>query len=133
MLKTFKEIFQEHQISPSYNRTRIYAFLETSKEHPTVDMIYKELKEELPTLSKTTVYNVLHLFIDKGIVKLVNMNGAESRYEIYHEEHSHFKCDTCGTIYDIPKIQADYKISELKGFKVKENEVNLTGICPNCL
>jgi Fe2+ or Zn2+ uptake regulation protein len=133
MLKTFKEIFQENQISPSYNRTRIYALLETSNEHPTVDMIYKELKEELPTLSKTTVYNVLNLFIEKGIVKLVNMNGAESRYEIYHEEHSHFKCDECGTIYDIPKIKADYRISELKGFEVKENEVNLTGICPNCL
>lgn len=133
MLKSYKEIFEEKMISPSYTRTRIYAFLETNKEHPTVDQIFKELKEELPTLSKTTVYNVLSLFIEKEIVKLVNMNASESRYEVYHEEHSHFKCDECGKIYDIPKIKADYKISALKGFSIKDDEVNLTGICPTCL
>ena len=133
MKKTFKEIFQEKKISPSYTRTRIYAFLEANNEHPTVDQIYKELKDELPTLSKTTVYNVLNLFIEKEMVKLVNMNATESRYELYNHEHSHFKCDVCGTIYDIPKIHTNYQISELEGFSVKEDQVNLTGVCPNCL
>ena len=133
MLKSYKDIFEEKSISPSYTRTRIYSYLESNKIHPTVDQIYKELKEELPTLSKTTVYNVLNLFIEKGIVKLVNMSGSETRYEVYHEQHSHFTCDVCGEIYDIPKITTNYDISELNGFSVNDDEVNLTGICPKCL
>ena len=133
MLRTFKEIFEEKQISPSYTRTRIYAFLESNEEHPTVDQIYQELKNDLPTLSKTTVYNVLNLFIEKGIVKLLNMSASETRYELYHEEHSHFKCDVCGTIYDIPKIETNYNIKELNRFKIQDDEVNLTGTCPKCL
>lgn len=133
MKKSYKQIFQDKKISPSYTRMRIYAFLEQNHEHPTVDQIFKELKEELPSLSKTTVYNVLKLFIEKGLVKVVNMSGTETRYELYHHEHSHFKCDVCGTIYDIPKIKTSYTISELEGFSIKDDEVNLTGVCPNCL
>jgi Fe2+ or Zn2+ uptake regulation protein len=133
MIKTFKEIFREKGISPSYTRTRIYHYLEDSKNHPTVDEIYTELKEELPTLSKTTVYNVLNLFIEKRLAKLVNMNSSEARYELYEEEHSHFKCDVCGTIYDIPKIKTNYDHSKLGTFKVKSEEVNLSGICPKCI
>lgn len=133
MLKPFHEIFKQKKISPSYTRTRIYAFLETNKNHPTVDEIYKELKDELPTLSKTTVYNVLHLFIEKGLVKLVNMNSSETRYELYYHDHSHFICDVCGTIYDIPKVETVYDVKKMGSFKVNQEEVNLTGLCPNCL
>lgn len=129
----FKEIFDAKKISPSYTRTRIYAFLEANKTHPTVEMIYQELKEELPTLSKTTVYNVLNLFIEKGLVKLVNMSSTETRYELDLYDHSHFKCEKCGKIYDIPKVKTTYDVSVLSDFAVKDEVVNLTGLCPKCL
>ena len=132
MAKAFQQIFKEKAISPSYTRTRIYAFLESSNSHPTVDEIYKALCDELPTLSKTTVYNVLKLFIEKALVKAVNMSSSEMRYEIYHTPHSHFKCDECGTIYDIPHIVPKYDTYELSEFVIKDEEVNLRGICPIC-
>lgn len=133
MQKTFKEIFREKGISPSYTRTRIYSFLEKNLVHPTVDEIYKNLKEELPTLSKTTVYNVLKLFIENNLAKAVNMQSSETRYELFLDEHSHFKCSVCETIYDIPKITPKYDLSEFGNFKVEEEEVNLSGICPKCM
>lgn len=132
MSKTFREIFKEKAISPSYTRTRIYAYLEGNKSHPTVDEIYKSLIDELPTLSKTTVYNVLKLFIEKELVKPVNMSASEKRYELYHTPHSHFKCDMCDTIYDIPYIVPSYDDYDLSEFTITEEEVNLKGICPSC-
>jgi Fe2+ or Zn2+ uptake regulation protein len=131
-MRQFKEIFKEKGISPSYTRIRIYAFLEESKDHPTVDSIYQSLKEELPTLSKTTVYNVLKLFLENNLVKSVNINNTESRYELNHTPHSHFQCDVCGTIYDIPHIVPNYNKDNLADFFIKEEEVNLRGVCPNC-
>lgn len=132
MEKTFKSIFSAKGISPSYTRIRIYSYLEQSKTHPTVDEIYKALTDELPTLSKTTVYNNLKLFTDKELVKAVNMSSSEMRYELYDIPHSHFKCDLCGTIYDIPHIEPGYNKDIIPGFIIKEEEVNLTGICPAC-
>ena len=36
--------------------------------HPTVETIYKELIDEIPTLSKTTVYNTLKQFVNILII-----------------------------------------------------------------
>jgi len=130
---TFRELCDLKGISPSYTRMRVYEYLDEFKNHATVDQIYQSLKEELPTLSKTTVYNILNLFIENNITKGLNIDSNEARFEIVHEEHSHFKCDVCSTIYDIPTIDTlnDYK--NIPNFKVTEKEVVLKGICPSCI
>jgi len=133
MNETLKEIFKRKGISPSYTRMRIYYYLESSKSHPTADEIYQDLIGELPTLSKTTVYNVLHLFIEEGLVGEVNIGTNERRYEIVIEKHSHFTCQVCKTIYDIPHICRPIDESIIPGFEIIDQEVNLKGICPNCI
>ena len=132
MTETLKDLFKEIGISPSYTRMRIYYFLEISKSHPTVDMIYKELIDELPTLSKTTVYNVIKLFIEKELVSEVNIGTNEKRYELILEKHSHFICQVCKKIYDIPHIYIPVDESVIPGFEILDQEVNLKGICPTC-
>ena len=59
------EYLKENGIKPSYQRMKIYEFLLQNRIHPTVDTIYRALNKEIPTLSKTTVYNTLNLFIEK--------------------------------------------------------------------
>ncbi len=132
MSKTLKDLFKELGISPSYTRMRIYYFLESSKSHPTVDYIYKELINELPTLSKTTVYNVLKLFIEKELVNEVNIGTNEKRYELIIDKHSHFICQVCNKIYDIPHICRTIDDKLIPGFEILDQEVNLKGICPSC-
>lgn len=132
MTGTVKEILRDKGISPSVTRTRIYSYLDVAKNHPTVDEIYTSLVEELPTLSKTTVYNVLKLFCAHDLVKPVNMSSSEMRYELNHTPHSHFRCTSCGTIYDIPFIKPTYTHEHLQGFLINEEEVNLSGVCPVC-
>jgi len=53
---------KNHDIKPSYQRMKIFQYLLDNHVHPTVDTIYKALCPEIPTLSKTTVYNTLNLF-----------------------------------------------------------------------
>jgi len=120
-------------ISPSVTRMRIYEYVDQRRDHPTVDQIYKALSPELPTLSKTTVYNVLSLFVEKGLVEAINTDVNEKRYETYHDDHAHFTCKVCGKIYDIPSIQTSYMEGSLEGFQVLKQQVNLCGICPTCL
>ena len=132
MTGSIKELFREKGISPSFTRTKIYHFLDEAKSHPTVDEIYKALIDELPTLSKTTVYNVLKLFCEHDLVKPVNMSSSEMRYELNHAPHSHFRCIDCDKIYDIPYIKPTYDHKDLHGFVITEEEVNISGVCPTC-
>jgi len=132
MSEILKDIFKEKGISPSYTRMKIYYYLEESKSHPTVDTIYKELIEELPTLSKTTVYNVIKLFIEKKLVNQVNIGTNEKRYELITVKHSHFICQVCNKIYDIPHICGPIDENMIPGFEILDQEINLKGICPSC-
>ena len=62
-----EKYLREHGISPSYQRIRVFEYLISNKNHPTVDMIYKELIKEIPTLSRTTVYNTLNLLVKQKV------------------------------------------------------------------
>ena len=35
------EYLKEHSIKPSYQRMKVFQYLQENKNHPTVDMIYK--------------------------------------------------------------------------------------------
>lgn len=123
----------EHEIKPSYQRIRIFEYLYQEMNHPTVDLIYKTLAPEIPTLSKTTVYNTLKLFVEKGITSTVTIEQNEVRYDALVEEHGHFKCNICGEIKDIPLEIEKLKISSIKNISVEQTQVHLIGKCNKCL
>ncbi|MDD3129489.1 MAG: transcriptional repressor [Candidatus Izemoplasmatales bacterium] len=133
MERNFTEICRDLGLSPSITRKQIYEYLLKSKNHPTVDEIYKNLIDDLPTLSKTTVYNVINLFSQHGLIETINTSNNEKRYEIAEHAHSHFICKYCGAIYDVPKLTISYDKNMMPGFVIDKEEVNLVGICPNCM
>ncbi len=133
MMIDFKELLKEHGIAPSLQRIKILEFLEKSRIHPTADMIYKVLYREIPTLSKTTVYNTLKALTEKGVLVALSLFENEVRYEFNTEPHIHFKCIKCGKIYDISKSFECFKNEKIEGHKVSEHHINLKGICKSCL
>ncbi len=91
-----------HGLSPSKPRVAIYRWLMAHPVHPTVDAIYRELRPKMPTLSRTTVYNVLHACVAHGLVSVVHTQDLELRYDGEMTPHAHFKCKSCGALYDVP-------------------------------
>ena len=75
------EYLSSKGIKPSYQRIKVFDYLLNNKTHPTVDNIHQELVGEIPTLSKTTVYNTLKLFQEKGIVLIINIEDNETRFD----------------------------------------------------
>lgn len=122
-----------NDIKPSYQRIKIFEYLYQEMNHPTVDLIYKTLAPEIPTLSKTTVYNTLKLFVDKGITSTVTIENNEVRYDAELTLHGHFKCNICGVIVDVPLNIQQLKLNELEHFKIEETNIHLKGKCNKCL
>ncbi|MBN1968063.1 MAG: transcriptional repressor [Candidatus Delongbacteria bacterium] len=132
MKNSIKEILLDKGIKPSYQRIKIYEFLLENMIHPTVDIIYSEIIKEIPTLSKTTVYNTLDLFKEKGLVNVISIGGVEAKYDAAIEFHGHLKCDICGLIYDIPVKLENNSIVVPQGFEISSKNFYLHGICKNC-
>lgn len=120
-------------IKPSFQRIKIYEYLIKNMNHPTVEMIYKDLNPYIPTLSKTTVYNTLKLFVDKGITKLVTIEENESRYDVDTSTHGHFKCKECGKIYNFSFDESNLNINQIENFELEQTNLFIKGICKNCI
>lgn len=132
-IKNISDMLAEKGIRPSHQRIKIMEYLIKNKCHPTVDMIYSDLHEEIPTLSKTTVYNTLNLFIDAQLVRVLSIDGIESKYDINIKNHGHFLCESCKEIFDFPIYFDSFIDNQLDNFKINEKNVYFKGICPRCL
>lgn len=131
-VENISEYLIKNDIKPSYQRLRVFEYLTSKQNHPTVDKIYKELIKEIPTLSKTTVYNTLKLFMEKGIVSVVNIEDNEVRYDADTSLHGHFKCEKCEHIYDFKIDPSNIDYGEIKNFKINETHLYIKGICDKC-
>ncbi|MEN1758994.1 Fur family transcriptional regulator [Anoxynatronum sibiricum] len=132
-MEELNQYLQEHGVKPSYQRTRIFEYLLNHMTHPTVDEIYQALSDQIPTLSKTTVYNTLKAFMEAQLVRMVNIEDHEARYDVDLSTHGHFKCEQCSTIYDFELDMTQLKNEFLDTFLIKERNVYYQGICNQCL
>ena len=132
-IDTLAKILTEKNIKPSYQRIRILEYLITKKNHPTVDRIYNDLLKEIPTLSKATVYNTLDLFKKGNLAKVVTIEDNETRFDARASDHGHFKCESCGCIFDFEIDIDSFLIDSLEQFKINEKNVYFNGICPKCI
>lgn len=122
----------KNNIKPSYQRLKILSYLAFKRNHPTVEQIFNELVDDIPTLSKTTVYNSLNLFIQAGLVKPLNIEDHETRYDYDTSDHGHFKCIECGTIKDF-SLKIDIDNDSMSGCEILEKNVYCKGYCARCL
>ncbi len=135
MTESFEQLCKDLNISPSITRKSIFNYMKEVEEayHPTVDDIYKNVKKDIPTLSKTTVYNVLNLFIEHNLVRAIPMATNQKQYELMLDNHSHFICNECHKIFDIPHVKTVVNEDDLHHFQIENEEVVLRGICKDCL
>ena len=132
-MRSIIDILKKNDIAPSMQRIKILEYLKNYKTHPTADMIYHALADEMPTLSKITVYNTLKTFTEKGVLMALSIFGNEVRYEYNTNPHIHFKCIKCNKIYDLDKTYFRYDDELIDGHKILEQHINLKGICKECL
>ena len=74
-------MLQECGIRPSLQRVLILDYLKSVHSHPSVDSIYQALLPGNPGLSRTTVYNTLELFAEKGLALSLDFGEGFLRYD----------------------------------------------------
>ena len=121
-----------YEIRPSLARTQIYKYLIEKRNHPSVETIYLALQNQLSTISKTTVYNTLKLFVDKRIVNTLGIEDNELRFDADVSSHGHFKCVKCNGIFDFELELDSIQTSGLKGFELQDYHLYIKGTCRLC-
>ncbi len=131
-LELFVERCKEKKLKITPQRIAVYEVLLRSKEHPTVEEIYNQIKEKYPYVSMATVYRTVEILENIGLVKKVCYWGNSTRYDANLEEHHHFICIKCGSIRDV-SFNGNINIPrEIDGYTINSVAVNMYGICPSC-
>jgi Fur family peroxide stress response transcriptional regulator len=88
-------------VRPSVQRYAIMNYLLTHFDHPTVDEVYQGLCDQIPTLSRTTVYNTLRLLSEHNAAQMITIDDHHVCYDGNINSHVHFICKKCGKIIDL--------------------------------
>ena len=124
----------ERGIRPSVQRLAIMDYLINHPTHPTIDEVYQSLCEDVPTLSRTTVYNTLRMFSEKHAAQMITIDDHRVCYDGNINSHVHFFCKKCGKIIDLFDEEAPVLEGEkvINGNIVHEEQLYYKGICAEC-
>lgn len=81
----------------------ILAAIEHDCSHPTAEQLYETLRQDYPSLSLSTVYQTLDVFIRTGLCRRVSGAGDRLRVDGTPQDHDHAVCRLCGAIFDIER------------------------------
>ena len=128
-----KEELIKAGIRPSVQRLAIFEYVRRSCQHPTAEVVYDALRDELGSLSLTTVYNTLKLFVDAGLIMMLTIDDTFRCFDGNCNSHAHFRCNGCGKIIDL-KMKKDFlsMVEGIEGLDVSEAQLYLKGLCPAC-
>ena len=86
-----------------YSRQRelIKDFLMERCDHPTADVVYMNVRQQIPNISLGTVYRNLTLLADRGEILRLRLGDGTDHFDADTSPHYHFVCRECGCVQDL--------------------------------
>ena len=112
-------------------REHVYAVLLSKRDHPTAEDVFIRAKRAMPEISMATVYNCLEALVKCGMVRQVMLARGAARFCPNMQEHYHFYCDLCESVFDIA-MPLEPGLALPKGFRAARYDVAVHGQCPAC-
>lgn len=113
----------------------IDALVENRDAHPGATLIYNEAGKKAKRVSLSTVYATLKEFSESGLIKQLEFDRMENRYDVNLSEHINLICKRCKKIIDHP-VPATFEpkdIARKSGFVVYDTRMEFNGYCRDCL
>jgi len=129
------KLLRQHGIQVTPQRLAVMRAV-SSNPHITADAVAEIVRTEIGAISRQSVYNVLGVLVDKGLLRRIQHIGSPTLFEDrVGDNHHHLICRACGRVEDVdcavgaaPCLTA----ADNKGYAIDEAAVVYWGICPDC-
>lgn len=127
------KILTDNNLRITPQRTAVLEVMYTLDNHPSADYIIDFLRLNFPHITLSTVYKILDVFVEKGIITRVKTEDGIMRYDYVNEKHHHLYCTETERIenyYDeeLDKLLENYmKKKTIPNFKIKDIRLQITG------
>jgi Fur family peroxide stress response transcriptional regulator len=112
----------------------IEVLVEQGDLHPGARLVYEEAKKKKRSLSLSTAYATLNELSRHGIIKTLQFDRMENRYDRNPKEHINLICETCKKIldYKVPIAVDQRKLAKKTGFSITDTRLEYYGYCKEC-
>jgi Fur family ferric uptake transcriptional regulator len=120
-------------------RTRVIELLAHQPCALSAIEIEDALRAEGRAIGRASIYRVLDLLVEHGLVERLAVDQGQARFETIEpsgHHHHHLLCTTCGQLvaFDDPALErAIDRLSDRLGMRVEHHDVLLKGSCGSCL
>ena len=114
-------------------RIAIIDFISGRKDHPSAQRIFDETKHN-SGISIATIYNTLRALVDLDLIKEIDFEHVENRYDTDLVPHLNLVCTKCGKIEDVDfevPVSSD-EIQKNNNFNVTNYRLEYMGLCGTC-
>ena len=125
---------RERGLRVTQQREAILDYLLSTDEHPSAQQIWKAAKKKVRGISLSTVYSSLAELSRVGLIKELEFNEMENRYEGNLAHHINLICTRCGKISDyVTAHTIDMEhVRETTRFRALRSRFELYGVCARC-
>jgi Fe2+ or Zn2+ uptake regulation protein len=112
----------------------IEVLIERRDSHPGARLVYEEAKKKKKNVSLSTTYATLNELSRHGIIKTLQFDKMENRYEGNLEEHINLICEKCKKIldYKVPITVDPRRVVKKTGFSITDTRLEYYGYCRDC-
>ncbi len=116
------------------HRRKIIEFIAERKDHPSVRLVFNKIKSKEPGITLSTVYNTINLLVEINVLKELEFDETDNRYDTNLTPHLNLVCTICGSITDHEyKLPVNPNIIQSKeGFVTLDYRIEYHGVCSNC-
>ena len=124
----FISFLKDNGLKPTTQRNLVVKqLLIGDDKHFTAEDLYDEMKLKKKNISLATIYNTLHSFVEKNILKLISVKEGKTIFCTNMKNHYHFFNSKTGKLTDIPyeKIKIKKLPKPPKGTKIDNIEITI--------
>ena len=128
------DLFRARGLKVTPQRQSIFRAVHDNHEHPTAEVVYRRVVQEIPTVSLRTVYATLHDLAAMGEIGELELGTGSTRFDPNVDAHHHLVCTACGRVQDVEDMFSSVRLpTDLDhGFEVSGTEIVFRGRCAEC-
>jgi Fe2+ or Zn2+ uptake regulation protein len=122
------EVLTRNGIQPSAHRVAVARYVLTTQEHPSAERVWARVKARFPMISRATVYNTLHLFVEKALLRELHISPESVVFDPNMDRHHHLIDEETGRIHDVPWNEVEVcNITGVAGYEIHDYQVVMHG------
>ncbi len=134
-MKQLEECCKEEGLRLTVQKRKVFSSLLQHDDHPTADEIYDNVTDDIPGVSRTTVYRILESLTDTGLARRVYHPDDQYRFDPNTEHHHHLVCTSCETVKDVSVPDLEQVVppdQEVEEFEIDDFSIYFRGTCLKC-